>query len=399
MRIALVADVFPPLRSSGAVQLRDLAEEFSRQGHQITVMIAAPELKTAWFIEELNGVEVLRLRTPQARDRGYVYRTVAEYLMPFAMLSGLRQSPKANDKFDAVVWYSPTIFLGPMVKALKKHSQCPAYLIIRDIFPEWAWEMGLIPSKTLFRWFKKIAHFQYSQADVIGIQTPGNETYFSRWKSRHPNTKIEVLHNWLSDAPNIGCSINVSQTKLKGRKIFVYAGNMGVAQNTAVFCRLAERFQDRENIGFLFVGRGSERVRLEAQYGDLSNVLFCDEIPPEEIPGLYEQCKVGLVALDPRHQSHNIPGKFLSYIQSGLVVLACVNKDNDLIKIIQSHGVGVVVDSEYADIQLDREMFKVLELTEDTGVAQRAKVLGKSMFSSENAVRQVTSAIIKANNR
>jgi hypothetical protein len=31
------------------------------------------------------------------------------------------------------------------------------------------------------------------------------------------------------------------------------------------------------------------------------------------------------VALDPRHQTHNIPGKFLSCMQAGLPVLASIN--------------------------------------------------------------------------
>ena len=44
MRVALIADTFPPLRTSGAVQLRDLAREFVRQGHELTVMLPAPGL-------------------------------------------------------------------------------------------------------------------------------------------------------------------------------------------------------------------------------------------------------------------------------------------------------------------------------------------------------------------
>jgi hypothetical protein len=54
-------------------------------------------------------------------------------------------------------------------------------------------------------------------------------------------------------------------------------------------------------------------------------VVFHDEIHPDEIPGLYAQCHVGMVALDPRHKTHNIPGKFLTYMQSGLPVLANIN--------------------------------------------------------------------------
>ena len=64
MRIVLVADVFPPLRSSGAVQLSDLSREFARQGHDITVLVASPDLKEEWRIDTWKGVRIVRLRTP-----------------------------------------------------------------------------------------------------------------------------------------------------------------------------------------------------------------------------------------------------------------------------------------------------------------------------------------------
>lgn len=399
MRIALVADVFPPLHSSGAVQLRDLAIEFASQGHQITAMVAAPSLRAAWALEAMSGVEVLRLRTPRTKDQGYIARALGEFLMPYSMLWGLRQSPLAKVKFDAVLWYSPTIFLGPIIKALKKHSKCPAYLIIRDIFPEWAWEMGLIRNNAVYRYFKRVAHYQYAQADVIGIQTPGNESYFATWQGKHPAARIEVLHNWLSDAANVGSSIRVAQSKLAGRRVFVYAGNMGVAQNTKAFCKLAVRLQDRVDLGFLFVGRGSESAKLAEQYGVLPNVLFWDEIASEEIPGLYAQCHVGLVALDPRHKSHNIPGKFLSYMQAGLPVLACVNTGNDLIALIAARGVGMVVDAEGCEESLVQAAIATLELAEDPKAASRCRDLAMNMFSSRSAVSQIVSSLAGINQK
>jgi glycosyltransferase involved in cell wall biosynthesis len=394
MRVALVADVFPPMHSSGAVQLRDLAIEFAHQGHQITAMVADSTLKKSWALENMNGVEVLRLRTPKTRDRSYIARTLGEFFMPYSMLWGLRQSPLANQKFDAILWYSPTIFLGPLIKTLKEKSKCSTYLIIRDVFPEWAWEMNLISSKAIYQCFKWIANYQYAQADLIGIQTSGNEIYFSSWKERYPTTRIEVLHNWLSDATDVGCSIQVSKSKLAGRKIFVYAGNMGVAQNTEVFCKLAARFKHRIDLGFLFVGRGGEKAKLFDLYGELPNVLFCDEIPSEEIVGLYTQCQVGLIALDPRHKSHNIPGKFLSYMQAGLPVLACINPGNDLIKLIAAHEVGIVVEDQ-ADDRLDLAALKTLALAEASGTENYCRALAMDMFSSQKAVRQIVSSLVE----
>lgn len=396
MEIAIVADVFPPLRSSGAVQLRDLAKEFVTQGHQVTVMVASPELESNYDIDHLDGVEILRLRTWPSRDRGYVVRTLAEFFMPYRMLSGFKKSPVAESHFDAVIWYSPTIFLGPFVKRLKQRFRCPAYLVIRDIFPDWAWDMGLIRNKLVYRAFKAIAQYQYAQADIIGIQSPGNHVYFEDWQLRYENVRIEVLHNWLSPAPNVGSTILIAHSKLKGRKVFVYAGNMGVAQNTKIFLELAKRMKDRSDIGFLFVGRGSESAILSAEYGGLDNVLFHDEIDPAEIPGLYAQCDAGLVALDPRHKSHNIPGKFLSYMQAGLPVLACVNPDNDLVGLIESYRVGVVVDAANAPDRVVSAAMKLMALmSTSVELVERCRLLSHLMFSSESAVSQIVASFNK----
>jgi glycosyltransferase involved in cell wall biosynthesis len=151
-----------------------------------------------------------------------------------------------------------------------------------------------------------------------------------------------VLQNWLAHAPDTGCSISVASSALAGRTIFVYAGNMGVAQGMGILIDLAKRLRSRDDIGFLFVGRGSDAQFLsdEAIRRELGNVVFYDEIEPEEIPGLYAQCHAGIVALDPRHKTHNIPGKFLTYMQAGLPVLASINPGNDLIQIIEGERVG-----------------------------------------------------------
>lgn len=393
MRIVLIADVFPPLCSSGAIQLRDLAIEFARQGHKITAMIAAPELRSPWAVENMQGVQVLRLRTPKTRGKGYVLRTIGEFLMPYFMLRNLSLSPFADIKFEAIIWYSPTIFLGPIIKTIKRKSNCSAYLIVRDIFPEWAWEMELIRSKALYYFFKWIAKRQYAQANVIGIQTPGNRNYFLSSKEKNIEARIEVLHNWLSEAPDVGCSIQIHKTKLSGRKIFVYAGNMGVAQNIGIFCDLAFRMQDNQKLGFLFVGRGSESSKLSKKYGALPNTLFCNEISSEEIPGLYAQCQVGLVALDFRLKSHNIPGKFLSYMQAGLPVLACVNKGNDLIKLIDANRVGVAIEGEVRAEFLDKAVIQVLALTQSKKTKSQCSHLAMNMFSSANASLQILSAL------
>lgn len=394
MRIALIADVFPPLRSSGAVQLRDLSLEMVRQGHEPTVMIPTPEINQPWLLEDMDGVQVLRLKAPRTKDIGYVRRTIGEFLMPFAMLQNLRKSPFSNVRWDGVVWYSPTIFLGPIANALKKASACRSYLIIRDIFPEWAVDMGLLGRGLPYRFFKAIERYQYSVANVIGVQTPANLPYLDAWTSQ-PGRRVEVLQNWLAEAPDVGCSISVAASSLAGRIIFAYAGNMGVAQGMDILIDLAGRLRDRHDIGFLFVGRGSDaqRLREKAKARGLDNVVFHDEIDPSEISGLYAQCHIGIVALDPRHKTHNIPGKFLSYMQSGLPVLANINPGNDLAELIQREGVGRVCTDYSVDTLQCLALELVDEITSEKSVSDRCRALSAKLFLPEAAVKQIAAAL------
>jgi glycosyltransferase involved in cell wall biosynthesis len=341
LRIALIADAYPPMRTSGAVQVRDLAKEFASTGHDVTVMVPSVTQRARWAVDMVGGVQVLSLAAWPTKDLGYIRRTLAEVLLPFKMWRGLRSSPLASVQWQAAIWYSPSIFLGILVGALKRSTKCHSYLILRDIFPEWAVDMGLLRKGLAYRFFKWIERYQYAVADVIGVQSPSNLEYLAEW-AKKPGRRLEVLHNWLAAAPDVGCRVSVDQTPLNGRTIFVYAGNMGVAQGMDILMELAERLKPRRDIGFLFVGRGSEvpRLRALAESRNLDNIVFFDEIESDEMPGLLRQCHIGLVALDPRHKTHNVPGKFLAYMQAGLPVLARVNAGNDLSTLIQREYVG-----------------------------------------------------------
>lgn len=399
MRIALITDTFPPLRSSGAVQLRDLVREFSRQGHSVFVLLPAPGQLEPWRLEEFDGATVVRLKALQSKNVSYLRRTVAEFTMPFFMYWNFSKSPLSNECWEGVVWYSPSIFHGPLVQMLRRSRRCRSYLIIRDIFPEWAADMGLISRGLVFRVFKAIANFQYSVADIIGVQTPGNLQYFKEWQLL-PGRKVEVLQNWLDEPSDIPCSIKIDDTKLAGRKILVYAGNMGVAQGMETILCLAERLSSRNDIGFLFVGRGSEVPRLTELVSEkeMDNVLFCDEISPDEIPELYAQCSIGIVSLDSRHKSHNIPGKFLTYLQSALPVLANINAGNDLAQIIRDERIGEVCESNQLDdlLQLAERLLDHLE--NDPAMPIRCRELFQKEFTVEGKVKQIVYGLTKGAN-
>ena len=104
------------------------------------------------------------------------------------------------------------------------------------------------------------------------------------------------------------------------------------------------------------------------------------------------------MALDPRHKSHNIPGKFLSYMQAGLPVLASINPGNDLEEIIHSEKVGRVCSDHSIDTlqRLAIDLFDevVGNTANSLAMSARCKALSAKLFSTEDAVEQIVSALI-----
>jgi hypothetical protein len=92
VRIALIADAYPPMRTSATVHLRDLFQDMVRQAHLPTVMIPSADLERPWLLEDMNGVQVLSFKALCTEDIGYVRRTFGEFLLPFMMLRNLLNS-------------------------------------------------------------------------------------------------------------------------------------------------------------------------------------------------------------------------------------------------------------------------------------------------------------------
>jgi glycosyltransferase involved in cell wall biosynthesis len=373
--------------------MRDLAQEFVRQGHETVVILPTAGLETPWAIETVGGVTVLRLTAPQTRDQSYLKRAFGEFLLPFIALRQLASSPLKHRRWDIIAWYSPPIFFGPLIWWLKIKSGGHAYLILRDIFPEWAMDLGLLRKGIAYRLLKMVAGFQYWVADTIGVQTMSNLGYVQSWHSP-PSRTVEVLHNWQQPAPDVGSTIELARTTLAGRKVFVYIGNMGVAQALDIFIDLAQRLQCRNDIGFLFVGRGSEASRLAAEVGlrNLTNTLFHPEIDPSEIAGLLAQCRVGMLALDPRHKTHNIPGKFLTYMLAGLPVLARINAGTDLEHLIELESVGFCHTGDSVEQLCSLAQRLIDRETERESMAERGRALGVRMFSPATAVQSIVAS-------
>jgi glycosyltransferase involved in cell wall biosynthesis len=394
MKILILGDAYPPTYTSGAIMLRDLACELTAQSHSVTILLPEYSQRVAVHENSKKNINVIRVRALRTKDVIYIKRIIAEFINPLLMWRRLRKSNFFwESKFDLIIWYSPTIFWGPLVYLIKRHWKCPAYLILRDIFPDWAIHLGLINKYSPASLFLGlVARYQYHQAEVIGVQSPNSLSYMA---SKYPKIipKAKVLWNWVgyNNRPSSVSLINISNTALAGRKLIIYAGNIGIAQGRDTFLNIINAFKDNHNVGFLFIGRGSEMeaLKCKALEAGLDNALFFPQVDPVELQKLYSQCHAGLVVLDPRHKTHNIPGKFVSYMQHGLPVFGILNENNDLIDLVRKNCIGIFQTStDLEALKKSGEEFTV-KILADSAASLRCKNVYQSLFTSKEAAKNI----------
>jgi glycosyltransferase involved in cell wall biosynthesis len=394
VRILLLVDSYLPSTKAGAKLIHDLAREFLDLGHAVSVV--APDEKAAADPEVRNeeGVEVVRVRAGAIKGAALWLRGWNEARLSSVLWSRCRGF-FVSRTFDLVVFYSPTIFFGALVGRLKELYRCPTYLILRDIFPQWAVDAGVLRKGLAYWYFKRKEYGQYVAADVIGVQSPANLDYF-RERGLDRRHRLEVLYNWMRNEPARPSGADHRRRwGLEGKVVLFYGGNLGVAQDCDNLLRLASRLrQEAPEAHLLLVGEGSEVPRLRSIIAEqrLENVSIQDALPQDEYLELVGAVDIGLISLDRNLRTQNFPGKLLSYMHAGRPILASINPGNDLKDVVEAAGAGLVCLNGNDDAFLDcaRRLIGDRALRETMGLASR-KLL-EERFSASSAANQILSA-------
>ena len=390
LRILIIVDCYYPSPKSGAKLVHDLAIELQKRGNEVVVLTPSEQASNDLETSVEEGLVIARVRTGRIKGAGRVWRAIEE-----AQLSGkLWWRAKrflTQKRCDLILFYSPSIFFGPLVRKLKALWKCPAYLILRDIFPEWAVDAGLLRKGLVYHLFRRMETYQYETADLIAVQCPANLKYFARAYPRK-KFRLKVLYNWaLLEVGDLPRTNYRSCLGLEKGFAFLYGGNIGIAQDMDNLVRLAERMAWRADVHFVLIGCGSETERLKGTVAALSlrNVHILPAVGQSEYLSLVSEFDAGLLSLDARIRTHNIPSKLLGYLYWGLPVLASVNHGNDLFDVINRNRAGFCcVNGDHEEfLAAASRLVDEPELRCEMG--KNARRLLEQTFSASEAVEQI----------
>ena len=390
LRILIVVDCYYPTPKSSAKLVHDLGVELHRRGNEVLVLTPCDSVSEPLTVSIEDNLLIARVKTRRIKGAPNALRAIEEAQLSVRLWRKANHFLRAN-KCDLILFYSPSIFFGPLVRKLKTLWGCPSYLILRDIFPMWAVDAGILRRGFIYQFFRRMERYQYEAADLIAVQSAGDLGYFAQAFPERPY-RLKVLHNWtLLEEPELPCTNYRSQLGLENKFVFVYGGNIGVAQDIDNIIRLANRLAPRTDIRFVLVGSGTEVTRLSRLIDEnaLPNIHILPAIDQNEYLSLVSEFDAGLISLNAKLKTQNIPGKLLSYLYWGLPVLASVNQGNDLFGLINTHRAGFCcVNGDDADLAIAAR-----KLVDDPDVrsemAGNARRLLEGSFSVVEAAEQV----------
>lgn len=330
----------------------DLMREFVSQGHRVFIVNPAERrFKEGTSFVEKDGASILSVKTLNIQKTSMIEKGLGIMLLEQQYKHAIKKY-MGEVKLDLILYTTPPITIANVVRYLKKKNpQAISYLLLKDIFPQNAVDMGLFsPKGIIYKFFRHKEKQLYQVSDYIGCTSPANCDFLRQYDSFIPAGRIEINPNSiaLSDLPPVDKnSVRKKYGLPTDKPIFIYGGNLGRPQDIGYVIRCMEDNADKDDRFFVIVGTGTELPRLLKWYEDRKpgNVKVLRGLPKKDYDQLVQACDVGLVFLDHRFLLPNYPSRLLSYMEYKMPVICATDVHTDIGRIAEENGYGYWCES------------------------------------------------------
>ena len=338
----------------------DLMHEFQRNGHSVFVVCSLGNkegLQTNLAVE--NHCNVVRVKIGNNATTNLVKKGLTAVNLPKQYIAAIKQF-FSDVTFDLVLYPTPPITHVETVKYIKQRDHAKTYLLLKDIFPQNAVDLGMMSKSGLksiiYRYFRNKEKELYAVSDWIGCMSQANVDYVLKQNLEIDPRRVEVCPNSIEvfDKSVDDKTRNEIRTKYGiplDKKVFIYGGNLGKPQGIPFLMQCLEKCRNVSGAFFFVVGDGTEFGLLEkyAKEANQANFKLEQRLPKEDYDTLVAACDVGMIFLDHRFTIPNFPSRLLGYMQAKLPVLAVTDPNTDIGKVIVDGGFGWWCESNDAE--------------------------------------------------
>jgi glycosyltransferase involved in cell wall biosynthesis len=402
MRILYLTQYFPP--ENGATQARawEMASNWVRLGHQVTVLCEIPNHPAGVIRpgyrgkivvrEELSGIDVIHLWVKASQRKTFFNRLL--FYLSFMVHSTLAGLTMTRGRFDLIYASSPPLFVGAAALTLGFLRRTPLVFEVRDLWPDSAIELGELSSRSAIRWARRLEEACYRRARAVVVVTEGiRNRLLARGIAAEkilliPNGANAELFRFLPDERRRVRR----ELGLQDKFVVLYAGLHGLAADLECVLVAAERLVDHPTVQFLLVGEGPRKGRLVAlaEKRGLKNVRFLPEQPREDLPALFSAADATVAPLRKLPILEGaLPVKMFDAwaCERPVVLLA----DGEARNVLEAAGGGIVAPPESIDGLADA----VLELEANAALRRTMGTRGRAYVEAEFSRRKLAEDLIE----
>lgn len=338
----------------------DLMRKFRNKGHDVYIIY--PRERRLGLPTELRDdekVHILGVKTLNVTKTNVIEKGIGQVLLETQFKKALRRY-FSNVKFDIILYSTPPITFTKVIKyARRRNPNAISYLLLKDIFPQNAVDIGML-NKTglkgvLYKSFRRKEKELYKISDYIGCMSPANVKYILKHNPEINPDIVEVAPNSY-DVPTNSQQPTVNSIRKKynlptDKPMFIYGGNMGKPQGIPFLLECMKSVKDRTDCHFVIVGSGTEYPKLELWVNNEKpkSVSLFKSLPKVDYDTLASSCDVGMIFLDYRFTIPNYPSRLLSYLMERKPIIAVTDPNCDTGTIAEDNGYGYYCPSNSVD--------------------------------------------------
>jgi colanic acid biosynthesis glycosyl transferase WcaI len=336
-----------------------------------------------------NGVTVERIKSSKFSKDNLILRTINVLTLSILLLIKLIRNLEYGDKIIVVT--NPPTF--PFIVALACWFRKANYsVLIFDVYPEVLIATGIIskrnPIATTLSW---MTDKLLSSADNIVVLGRDMASLISK-KYKDARKRVVLITNWgdVDDINPGGTAQNSILKDLSLDKKFIvqYIGNIGRTHSIELLTESAKILQDRNDIGFLFIGDGAKKAWLSefVARNNLKNVTIKPFYPRNKQSDVHTACNIAVVSLIPGMTGVSVPSRMYNIMAAGKPIIAISDDDTELAMVVREENIGWVVSSYNA-----QDVVNVILTAKDSKkdlceMGKRARIIAETKYSFEKII-------------
>jgi glycosyltransferase involved in cell wall biosynthesis len=357
MHILLIHQNFAALDEPGGTRHHELSRYLAGRGHRITI-ITSPISYLTGTARSSNPSTAGQLSPDQPGDEQSLIAIRRAYMYPalhrsffhrvLSFLSFMVSSFWMGIRIKGVdlVWgTSPPIFQGLTAWAIARWKRVPFVFEVRDLWPAFAVQVGVLRQPALIWATQKLERFLYQHADQLVVNSPGFVDHVRVRGAR----RVEVIPNGADSQmfhpqEDGKAFILKYAPALEGKFIALYAGAHGLSNDLGVVLEAARLLADQPEVAIVFLGDGKDKPLLVAQAAEmgLENVTFLPPVPKIEIPQALAAAGACIAILKPLPLYATVyPNKVFDYMAAGRPVVLAI--EGVIREVVEKAGAGLPV--------------------------------------------------------